>query len=142
MRRSLRFVLRFTRGIVLLLLRTSFERLEARWPLHSLTASDLSGALTLLQGPIRFSGPLPFWDGSIGKTLSNVSVYALRVGKHPCDLRGVRLRDENDPTELLLGLGRLRGEDVAHLGLAALELAGAGLLEALGRAAVCLQLWH
>ena len=43
---------------------------------------------------------------------------------------------------MTLGLGLLRGEDVAHLGLAALELARAGLLEALGGAAVCLQLWH
>ena len=31
---------------------------------------------------------------------------------------------------------------MAHLGLAALELAGTGLMKALGCAAVCLQLWH
>ena len=54
----------------------------------------------------------------------------------------IRLRDERRPAELALGLGGLRGEDVAHLGLAALELAGAGLMKALGCAAVCLQLWH
>jgi hypothetical protein len=54
----------------------------------------------------------------------------------------IRIRDENRATELTLGLGRLGGEDVAHLRLAALELAGAGLMKALGCAAVGLQLWH
>lgn len=54
----------------------------------------------------------------------------------------IRLGDENLTTKLALGLGCLRGEDMAHLGLAALEFARAGLLEALGCAAVCLQLWH
>jgi len=48
----------------------------------------------------------------------------------------------NPAAELALGAVRLRGEDVAHLGMAALELAGAGLMEALGCAAVGLQLWH
>ena len=54
----------------------------------------------------------------------------------------IRLGDERRPTELALGLGGLGGEDMAHLGLAPLELAGAGFVKALGCAAVCLQLWH
>src|SRR5271170_3240759 len=64
------------------------------------------------------------------------------VGKHPGNLVVIRIRDKRRPAELALGLGGLGGEDVAHLGLAALELAGAGLMKALGCAAVCLQLWH
>ena len=64
------------------------------------------------------------------------------VGEHACYLGAVRLRDQGDRAQVTLGLGLLGGEDVAHLGLAAFELARAGLLEALGGAAVCLQLWH
>ena len=60
--------------------------------------------------------------------------YALRVRKHPGDLWGIRLRNQNNTAQLGLGLVRLRSEDMAHLGLATLELAGAGLFEALGRA--------
>jgi hypothetical protein len=54
----------------------------------------------------------------------------------------IRLGDKRRPAQLALGLGRLRGEDVTHLRLAALELARTGLMKALGCAAVCLQLWH
>lgn len=54
----------------------------------------------------------------------------------------IRIRDQNLTAEVALGLGGLRGKDMAHLGLAALELARACLMEALGGAAVCLQLWH
>jgi hypothetical protein len=54
----------------------------------------------------------------------------------------IRLGDKRRPAQLTLGLGGLRGEDVAHLGLATLELARTGLMKALGCAAVCLQLWH
>jgi hypothetical protein len=54
----------------------------------------------------------------------------------------IRIRDERRTAELTLGLGGLGGEDMAHLGLATLELAGAGLVKALGCAAVGLQLWH
>ena len=54
----------------------------------------------------------------------------------------IRIRDKRRPAELPLGFSGLGGEDMAHLGLAALELAGAGLMKALGCAAVCLQLWH
>src|SRR5260370_10127852 len=67
---------------------------------------------------------------------------AARVRDHAGDNLVIRIRDERRATELALGLGRLRGEDMAHLGLAALELAGAGLMKALGCAAVGLQLWH
>jgi hypothetical protein len=64
------------------------------------------------------------------------------VRKHPGNLVMIRVGDKSRPAELALGLGGLRREDVAHLGLATLELAGAGLMKALGCAAVCLQLWH
>ena len=69
-------------------------------------------------------------------------VFLSGVRKHPGNLVMIRIRDKRRPAELALGLGGLGGEDVAHLGLAALELAGAGLMKALGCAAVCLQLWH
>ena len=64
------------------------------------------------------------------------------VGDHAGDLVMIRLGDKRRPAKLALGLGGLGGEDMAHLGLAPLELAGTRLFEALGRAAVCLQLWH
>jgi hypothetical protein len=54
----------------------------------------------------------------------------------------IRIRDERRTAELALGFGGLGGEDMAHLRLATLELAGAGLMKALGCAAVGLQLWH
>ena len=68
--------------------------------------------------------------------------YASGVGEHAGDVVVIRIRDKRRAAELALGAVRLRGEDVAHLGMAALELAGAGLMEALGCAAVGLQLWH
>jgi len=54
----------------------------------------------------------------------------------------VGVRNQSAVCELALGLGLLRREDMAHLGLAPLDLAGAGLFEALGRAAVCLHFGH
>ena len=59
-----------------------------------------------------------------------LAVYALGVGQHACDLRGIRLRDENNTAQLGLGLVRLGGKDVAHLRLTALKLAAGGLFEA------------
>src|SRR5688572_15260750 len=44
--------------------------------------------------------------------------------------------------EVALPLGRLLGEDVALVGVAALELAGSGLPEALGRRPIGLDLGH
>lgn len=54
----------------------------------------------------------------------------------------VPIRNQSRQAELALGLGRLGGEDMPHLRLAALNLAATSLLEALGRASMCLQLWH
>ena len=80
---------------------------------------------------------------SLSKKLFGLKIYGLirkhfdalrlRVRKHPGDLWGIRFGDENNAAQLGLCFVRLRSEDVAHLGLATLELAGAGLLEALGR---------
>jgi hypothetical protein len=106
-------------------------------------------SLTRFQGPERFAGPLLFER----LDLKNLCFSFLSerpfivfldsgVRKHPGNLVLIRLGDKRRPAELALGLGGLGGEDVAHLGLAALELAGAGLMKALGCAAVCLQLWH
>ncbi len=67
---------------------------------------------------------------------------ALRVGQHACDLRGVRLRYQDDPAKFGLSLIGLGGQNVAHLRLTALELARGGLLEALCSARVGFQLWH
>jgi len=64
------------------------------------------------------------------------------VGNHAGYLRVVGVRNQSALCQLALGLGLLRREDMAHLGLAPLDLAGAGLFEALGRAAVCLQFGH
>src|SRR5690606_23028143 len=44
--------------------------------------------------------------------------------------------------EVALPLGRLLGEDVATVGVAALELAGCGLAKTLGRPAMGLDLGH
>jgi hypothetical protein len=106
-------------------------------------------SLTRFQGPERFAGPLLFER----LDLKNLCFSFLRerpfmvfldsgVRKHPGNLVLIRLGDKRRPAELALGLGGLGGKDVAHLGLAALELAGACLMKALGCAAVCLQLWH
>ena len=95
----------------------------------------------LTQGPQRLSGPLFLTKRLDSKNSTDFST-PLGVGKHTGDLWGIRHRNEDDLSKFALGLGRLRGEDMAHLGLAALELAGTSLLEALGRAGVCLQLWH
>lgn len=53
------------------------------------------------------------------------------VRDHAGHLRVVGIRNQRDCTKLPLGLGFLRRKDVAHLGLATLDLAGASLLEAL-----------
>jgi hypothetical protein len=107
---------------------------------HVLAASHLGGIANALPGAFTLCGPL-FFNGSMRKTLSNTA-YALGVRKHPGDLWCIRFRNQHNFAKLRLGFVCLRGEDVAHLGLAALKLAGTSDLEALGRAAVCLQLWH
>lgn len=66
----------------------------------------------------------------------------LGVGEHAGDFGRIRDRDQDAFAQLALGFLHLGGEDVAHLGLAALELAGAGLFEALGRAAVGFEFGH
>lgn len=64
------------------------------------------------------------------------------VGNHAGYLGVVGVRDVGRSCQLALGLGLLRRKDVAHLRLAPLDLAGSSLLEALGRAAVCLHFGH
>src|SRR6185437_13535448 len=68
--------------------------------------------------------------------------YALGVGEHAGDLRGVGHAHQDDTAKLCLGLLVLGGENVAHLRLTALELTARSLLEARGRARVSLQLGH
>jgi len=65
-----------------------------------------------------------------------------RVRNHTGDNLVIRVGDKTSPAELALGAVGLRREDVTHLGMAPLELAGTSLMKALGCAAVCLQLWH
>src|SRR6185437_4254018 len=60
-------------------------------------------------------------------------IPALSVGGHARDLCVVAVGDQRALAELALGLRGLRRKDVAHLGVAPLDLASAGLLEALGR---------
>src|SRR3984885_7670919 len=64
------------------------------------------------------------------------------VRKHTGDNLVIRVGDKTSPAKLALGAVGLRREDVAHLRMAPLELAGTSLMKALGCAAVCLQLWH
>ena len=64
------------------------------------------------------------------------------VGNHARDLCVVAVGDKHDFAELALDLGRFGRKDVARLGLAPLDFAGASFLEALGRARMGLQLGH
>src|SRR4030095_2036513 len=64
------------------------------------------------------------------------------VGQHPVQLGGVVRRHLLRPAHAALGLRGLAGQDVTLEGAGPDDLAGTGLLEALGGAAMCLQLWH
>ena len=64
------------------------------------------------------------------------------VRDHPCDLLLIRLVQNRIGIELALALGALGSQDVAFERVTALDLARACLLEALGRSAMCLKLWH
>src|SRR3989338_4100917 len=66
----------------------------------------------------------------------------LAVGEEPADLLQVGSLDGPRAAEAALPLGGLLGEDVAVSGLAALHLAAARELEALGRAPVGLHFRH
>jgi hypothetical protein len=64
------------------------------------------------------------------------------VRNHPCDFSLICLIENRIGIELALALGALGSQDVALKRVPALDLARACLLEALGRSAVCLKLWH
>src|SRR5690606_15938955 len=66
----------------------------------------------------------------------------LCVRKHRADVRVIRRVNPGRTAQLALALGGLLGEDVTQVGLRALELAAAERLEALGRAALRLELGH
>jgi len=68
--------------------------------------------------------------------------HAALVWNHALDLGHVRLIKHHVFIELALALGALGSQDVALIRVTALDLARACLLEALGRSAVCLKLWH
>jgi hypothetical protein len=64
------------------------------------------------------------------------------VGKQAIEAAGIFRTGMVGPAEIALTLGRLLGEDVAAVRVAALVLAGSGLPEALGGSAVGLDLGH
>lgn len=68
--------------------------------------------------------------------------HAALVWNHALDFGHVRLIKHHVSIELAFALGSLRSQDVALKRVTALDLARACLLEALGRSAVCLKLWH
>src|ERR1700687_3260667 len=67
------------------------------------------------------------------------SPQSLFVGQHSRDLPGVDVSDRRRPAQAPLPLPRLAAEDVLLARLAPQKLAVLGPLEALGRAAVCLE---
>src|SRR4030095_15120523 len=64
------------------------------------------------------------------------------VGQHPVQLGGVARRHLPRPAHVALRLRGLAGQDVALERAGPHDLAGARLLEALCRAAMCFQFWH
>src|SRR5580765_6414167 len=68
------------------------------------------------------------------------SILGLR--EHGAELLLIGLRHQGRALQSALALTRLAREDVRPEGVAPLELSRSGLLEALGRAPVCLQLRH
>ena len=64
------------------------------------------------------------------------------IWDHALDFGHVGLVKHHIGIELALALGALGSQDVALIRVTALDLARACLLEALGRSAVCLKLWH
>lgn len=64
------------------------------------------------------------------------------VWNHPLDLLLIGLVQNRIGIELALALGALGSQDMALERVTAFNLAGACLLEALGRSAMSLQLWH
>src|ERR1700712_1394511 len=126
-----------------LLLRTSSQRLEVRGPLHSLCnfksrwIAGLSRGLNAVLA--RCLNLFQIETARLGKNWGTSSGRISGVRKHAGDFVMIRIRDQGRTTELALGFGRLGRKDVAHLGLAALELAGTSLMKALRCAAVGLQ---
>ena len=102
---------------------------------------------TLSQSPIS-------WVWSRGRYTSSRAVGRRRlvadagcrtmrlVWNHALDLRHVGLIKHYVFIELAFALCTFRSQDVALIRVTALDLAGTCLLEALGRSAMCLQLWH
>lgn len=64
------------------------------------------------------------------------------VRNHPLDLGFVRLAHDDLLGQLALALGVLRSKDVAQVRVAALDLSGSGLLEALGSSAMRFKFRH
>ena len=64
------------------------------------------------------------------------------VGNHSLYFRRVSVADQRRAAQLALPLLIFRGQDVTQKSLIALHFSRPGFLEALGRAFMCLQLWH
>ncbi len=99
-------------------------------PLHSLSSSLISRRFR--RGPLK----------RILRALKRFSAQRLSVGNHARYLCVVAVRNQQNLSQLPLGLRRLRRKDVPRLRLAPLDFAGASLAEALGRARMGLQLRH
>lgn len=131
------------------------QRLEVRSPSSGyglftrLLLSCLMVALHLQhEGPVTLYGPL--FQNHLkrlgGKSLSVACIcpegQTSGVGDHPGDLGVIAVGNVGLGSQLTLHLGRLRGQDVALLRLAALDLAGASLGKTLLRPCVGFQLGH
>src|SRR5581483_1873460 len=131
----------FTRGIAFSVCVTSSGGWRQDVPLHSLAKpvyAARSGSKTGWPGALR-PGPFP----SRADLLQGVPARkGSGIRNHARYLRVVAIGNNRALAEFPLHLRRLRRKNVPRLRMAAHDLAGAGLLEALGCARMCLQLGH
>ena len=80
--------------------------------------------------------------GALKRRLPAEPAQRSGVWNHARYLLVVAVGNQQGPAQLPLCLWRLRGKDVARLGLVPLDLAGASLAEALLRARMGFQLGH
>ena len=92
-----------------------------------------------LAGAINLSWPICCSEGTPARS---ARTQCSGVGNHARYLRVVAIGHQHSLSQFALGLWPLRRKDVPRLRLATLDLAGASLRKALGRALMCLQLRH
>ncbi len=107
-------------------------------------AANLNGSRIWLHGLRLYAGQLVPGSSTLTTRLicGDSVLPRLGVRKHPRHVVMIRVGDQAGLAEPAFGRVALRGEDMAHLRMATLELARASLLEALRRTRMGLQLRH